>query len=609
MTEVSGSPIADALATVDEHVRTYDVHISTLAGPYMQGRVPGSDGMERAKDYVQFYFEKFGFLPAFPNEASEAFTTFRDPFSLGGSWSVISESLSATGSRGDLTFKAGEDFVLTGLGESGEIKGEAVFVGYGIEDGPNGYSNFDAETDLTGKVAVMFRFEPMDEEGRSLWNEGRGWSDAAGFANKLDAVGKRNPAAVIIINPPEASDPRAARLGRFGGGSPRLDVPVVMMTPEAGEWLARSADDGRDLMQLRRAADEGGVKPMDLGVTIDLKGEASNESLIAENVGGYLPGKGELADEWIVVGAHLDHLGLGLFGSRTGSAGTLHPGADDNASGSAGLVLLAEMLQETFADADADADGDRRSIVLIAFSGEESGLNGSRHYVQDPIVPIEDHTLMINWDMIGRIENERVLMSGTHTGQGLREYATTFADSSGLDVQITDTMSGASDHTPFFRAGVPVLFSIIADFHQDYHTPADEVWKINRVGAVKTVKMYHDLIADYAFRAERIEFATGDGDSGDAAPSMPAIRVRLGVMPSYNEEEAGIGVESVSAGGPAEAAGFEAGDRIVRWDGRKVEDIESWMRLLARHDPGDKVNVGVLRDGNEETIEVELSGR
>lgn len=142
----------------------------------------------------------------------------------------------------------------------------------------------------------------------------------------------------------------------------------------------------------------------------------------------------------------------------------------------------------------------------MGFDAEESGLNGSAYYTRNPIVPIEDHMLMVNWDMIGRIVNERVLVAGGFTGEGLSEFIAPYFAESGLEVVVPETMSGASDHTPFYRAGVPVLFSIIADFHSDYHTPEDVVWKINRVGAVKTVRMYENIVFDAAMRTERFRF-------------------------------------------------------------------------------------------------------
>ncbi len=596
----TGSPLADVHSKLPEDIRAYDTHLITLAGPYMQGRVPGSEGMERAKDYVQYNFERAGLIPGFPDKDGNAFATFRDPFPLGGTTTITNQTLDAR----RMNFEADKDFVFTGLGAEGMATGDAVLVGYSIDNGPDGFTSYPDDIDLTGKIAVMFRFEPMGEDGVSLFNAGGGgWSNAATFDGKLRAAAQRGAEGIIIINTPGADDPRVARLSQFSNGRASARVPVVMKTAEAADKLVGD----RDLMALRRDADKGAA-PLDLGVELTIGGDVEREALMAENVGGVLRGQGGLEDEWIVVGAHLDHLGMGYFGSREGP-GKLHPGADDNASGSAGLILLADKLAATF---EGD-DRPRRSILIVAFSGEESGLNGSRHYVTDPIAPNDDHVLMVNWDMIGRVLNERLVVSGAFSADGLQEFIQPMLDASGLEIVVPPQMSGASDHTPFYNAGIPILFSIIADFHADYHTPQDVVWKINRTGAVKTVRMYHDIVAAVATRPDRFEFVSPQArrapqpDAPDA-PVRPA-RVRVGIVIDMSSDESGITIGEVAEGGAAQEAGLAPGDRIVRWDGQKILDLAGFRELLGRHEPGDVVNVGVMRGGDEETIEIELKGR
>ncbi|MEZ6243237.1 MAG: M28 family peptidase [Phycisphaerales bacterium] len=598
-----GSPIADALASVSPEVREYNDHLVTLANPYMMGRVPGSAGMERAMDYVEYHFRQYGLEPAFPTNldgVDSPFTSYRDPFALGGLWKVQSESLQ--GGAAKLTPE--KDFVFTALGGSGEVSGDAVFVGYSIENGPDGWSSYGEEDDLTGKVAVMFRFEPTDEEGKSTWTEGGEWSGRSSFANKLRGAASRGAAAAVVINPPWAADQRAQKLDRFqSGGGGDSAMPVLMVSPEGAKKLLAGAD-GRTLEDLRAIADAGGGA-VDLGVDVKITGNGEREELAAQNVGCVIKGSGSLADEWIVVGGHLDHIGMGYFGSRAGP-GTLHPGADDNASSAAGLILLSKKLSESIAEMSADAP--RRSILIIEFSGEESGLNGSHHYVEHPIVPLDKHALMINWDMIGRIKNERLTVAGVDTAKGMREFLQPFFDESGLEITVPDSMNGASDHTSFYMKDIPVLFSIITDFHEDYHTPGDVSWKINRVGAVKTVDMYHDIILAAAQRPERFEFVKSERQ----APQAPAagLKVRLGVMPgSYDPNERGIPIASVSDNGPAQKAGMLDGDRLVRWDGQKIGDVQHWIELLSKHEPGDVVKVGVLRDGEEITLTVTLEAR
>ncbi|MEO0629413.1 MAG: M28 family peptidase [Planctomycetota bacterium] len=602
---VGAEPASDVLDFESDH-RVFTQHIYYLANDFMEGRVPGSRGAEIARQYAETAFEKAGLSPAFAetqtaedgSEIEEPFASWRQPFPLGGRAEVTLAEFSANG----MTFRHENDFVVTGLGGDGEMTGEAVFVGYSIDEGNDGFSSYPEGTDLTGKLAVILRFEPMDDEGMSLWTEGDGWSNAAGFNGKLRAAFERGAAGAIVINTPGAADDRINRLDSFRGGGMGAEQPVFLMSQDAGtKWLEAST--GMQMTDLIARANEGGaVMTLDGGV--DLAAKVDREIVYAENVGGVLWGQGDLKDEWIVMGAHIDHIGMGDFGSRWGS-GKLHPGADDNASGTAGVLLLADLLARSYAQLPEDADA--RSIVFIAFDAEESGLNGSRYYVNNPIAPLEDHAIMTNFDMIGRITNDRVLLSGLETGEGLEDLLQPAMDRSDLELVIPTSMNGASDHSSFLSRGVPVLFSIIADFHDDYHTPDDVVWKINTEDATRTCHLYHDMVMILS-SSEKPQLVSAR-DRSPQRSAMSDIKVRFGVSPGYGSDGPGIGIASVAEGGSAGEAGVQEGDRLVRWDGQKLTDVQGWMPLLARHEPGDVVNIGILRDGEEITLEVTLQAR
>lgn len=598
-------PKSDVLDFESDH-RVFTQHIYYLANDFMEGRVPGSRGAEIARQYAETAFEKAGLSPAFTvtqtaedgTEVLEPFASWRQPFPLGGRVEVSLAELKAAG----MSFAHDRDFVVTGLGGEGRVTGEAVFVGYSIDDGAGGFSSYADGTDLTGKLAVMLRFEPMNEDGMSLWTEGAGWSNSAGFDGKLRAAFDRGAAGVVVINTPGAADNRIDRLDAFRGSGSGADQPVLLMSQDAGtRWL--EAATGSPMADLIATANEGGgVMTLDGGV--ELAAEVEREIVYAENVGGVLWGQGELKDEWIVMGAHIDHIGMGDFGSRWGS-GKLHPGADDNASGTAGVLLLADLLARSYAGLPDDADA--RSILFVCFDAEESGLNGSRYYVNNPIVPLDDHAIMTNFDMIGRITNDRLLLSGLETGEGLQDLLQPAMDRSNLELVIPSSMNGASDHSSFLSRGVPVLFSIIADFHEDYHTPEDVVWKINTEDATETCHLYHDMVMILS-SSEKPKLVSVSERSPQQSV-MSDIRVRFGISPGYGSDGPGIGVSSVAEGGSAGEAGVLPGDRLVRWDGQKLTDVQGWMPLLAKHEPGDVVNIGVVRDGEEITLEVTLQAR
>ena len=429
----------------------------------MEGRLPGTRGMEIAKEYVEFWLRAAGLEAAFEDEAGQP--SFRQPFPLDG-FSMLAEQELTVGAAAD--FVADRDYTALSVGASGEGAGQAVFVGYSIPNGPDGWSSYAESDDLTGKIAIMFRFEPMDAAGHSLW-AGSGWSNRASFANKVSAAAQRGASGIVIINTPGADDERSKTLSPFSMGRAEVDVPVFMAMPNVAEVLFASG--GSTLQEMRAKADAGGGA-IPLEHELSLMNDVRKEDIIAENVAGLLPGRGELADELVVIGAHMDHLGMGWFGSRDSkTAGReLHPGADDNASGTAGILLIADKLVQDYAQLPADQP--LRSVLVIAFSAEESGLNGARYYVENPIADISQHALMMNFDMIGRIKDKRLSVSGVGTAKGMSDWIEPIFEASPLDEQPSNLGGGGSDHLAFLAAQVPSLFGIIADLHVDYHTRA-----------------------------------------------------------------------------------------------------------------------------------------
>ncbi|MCE2881584.1 MAG: M28 family peptidase [Planctomycetaceae bacterium] len=597
----------EVIAASDPQVQAFNEHLTVLASPWMEGRLPGTRGMERAMDYMEHYFVQAGLEPAYqPSDGGPK--SYRQPFSLGGRREVVEETITLKCGGTETALAKDTDFKLTGLGRSGAAEGALAFVGYGLDDGPDGYSSFAEGHSLEGKIAVLLRFEPMDDQGNSRWSGGEGWSGRAGFQGKISAVARRNPAAIIVVNTPGANDPRISSLNA-GGGRAMAEVPVFMMSTAAGEKLIAACDGGkRSLMDLRKLADEpkeGQPMSFDLeGSTVAVAGRSEEKPVKAENVVGVLPGRGALASEVIVIGGHLDHLGNGDFGSREGP-GKLHPGADDNASGSAGVILLGESLKKAY---DAlPAETPLRTILFIGFSAEESGLNGSRHYVDNPIYPIKDTVLMMNFDMIGRILNDRLAVTSSAAAKGMTEWAKPMFDASGLVVVHNASRGGGgggSDHASFMAVGVPILFAIIADFHGDYHTSRDVVGLIDRESSVKAIRLWHELALDMAKREKRFEMEDAAGGPMRAQP----MRVRAGLRTRDSDDESGIEVVDVTKDGSADKAGILKGDKIIKWNKKDLRNRQEFVEDLRTQEPGAKVQAVVLRNGEEVTIYIELQG-
>jgi len=524
-----------------------------------------------------------------------------------------------------ITLTAGSDYNVLGYSSSGEATGTLAFVGYSTSNRDENYRTYSDDLSLDGKIAVVLRFEPMNDDGTSRWVSDK-WSPAAAVEPKLRAAAERGAAGIILVNPPGAKDARVGTLeGLTLAGRRALNIPVVMMTTEAADRLITAADGAsRSLLEFRQLADtEGGVIDLpDARVTL----AATVERMPADNVGGLLAGKGALADELIIIGAHYDHVGYGYFGSRDPDGRTkLHPGADDNASGTAGLLLISEKLAKAYDQLPDDANA--RSVLFMGFSAEESGLIGSRHYTKNMIRAVEKHYLMLNMDMIGRLRDDKIEVHGVGTSPGLAAFAGPFLDDSGMAVAVKKSGFGPSDHSSFTSARVPVLF-YHTGLHDEYHMPTDHAWTIDCEGGARVCDLVSRMALAAALNPEPMPFGDGKttptkstdphstaaADPNDpnepAATSMRGTGVRFGIAPGdYSGDEPGVLIGEVFDGLPAAKAGLKTGDLMTTWNGEKIESVEAWMPLLNKARPGDKVVITYTRDGKELTAEATLVAR
>ncbi|MFZ4573357.1 MAG: M28 family peptidase [Phycisphaerales bacterium] len=594
-------------------VNTYRQHIFTLANPFMEGREPSTRGGRLAADYVEFHLNRIGLRPAFTDESTGQ-ASWRQPFAVNGKdkREVTTESLFI----GGVAQEAGKDFRTLGFSSGGTAEGPLSFVGYSIRRGENGYASYPDDEDLTGRIAVVLRFEPMKEDGTSKWAD-ESWSTRATLDTKLRLAATRGAAGIILVSPPGAKDPRAGELGGLERGPQPLKVPVVMMSEAAADRMIRAADsEGRSLADLCAIANEkGGV--IDLPkATAKIESDITRIPLMTNNVGGLLPGVGDMADELVVIGAHFDHVGYGLFGSMNNSVGQLHPGADDNASGTSAMLVSAQMVAEAIAKMPADAP--RRSVLFLAFGAEESGLEGSAFYAKHPIRPAAKHYLMLNMDMVGRLRDGKLEVGGVGTGEGLEDWLDPYWEALGMKVKKSQVGPPNSDHFSFHQKQIPNIF-FFTGFHPQYHRPADTADLINCEGAVQIADCCSRIALDAIARTIAMPFQKGekptpltpndDDDQQAQRPSRGNLKVRFGIAPGdYTGEVKGIMVGETIENLPAEKAGLKAGDLLTKWDGVELTDIRSWMAEMGKNKPGDKVKVTYIRDGKEATAEVTLVG-
>ena len=311
----------------------------------------------------------------------------------------------------------------------------------------------------------------------------------------------------------------------------------------------------------------------------------------AYNVVGFLDNK---AENTIIIGAHFDHLGLGMeSGSLDANPqGKIHNGADDNASGTAGVIELARYFQN-------NKIKEKNNFLFICFSGEELGLYGSKYYTEHPTIDFAKANYMINMDMIGRLDPKNgITVSGSGTSA---RWETTLKKLSSVDTPIkTDSAGmGPSDHTSFYLKNVPVLHFFTGS-HSDYHKPSDDWDKINYDGEVKVLRLIIQVIASVE-QEPKLAFLTTKNKSMGGSRSF---KVTMGVMPSYSSNEAGLKVDGVSDGKPASKAGILTGDLIIQIGDHKIKDIQAYMEALGKFEKGQTVPVKLMRNGEEKTVNV-----
>lgn len=579
-------------APVEEAVvdACFDRVVTELSSDAMEGRGLGSAGLEAAATVIERELAALGMeVESQPFEVQVGVTD------------TGASTLSVT--DGEPT--ADDDWTPLAFSSTGTFDAELVFAGYGITAPPLEYDDL-AGVDLAGKVVLALRFEPGENDEESPF-EGRRptrWSDIRYKAFKAREAGA--VALVLVEGPAGAQDDEPERLPNLQAVGPTstAGLPVVQVRRSvATAWLAAG---GLDLAALQAGIDSSYTPATQVvpGVRVSGNVDLEIERATVRNVLGVLPGRGSLADETIVVGAHYDHLGRGGRGSMKPDSDDIHNGADDNASGVAAMICGTAELSE-----GAEAEP-RRALVVAAFAAEEHGLLGSGHYVDHPIRPLEDTVAMVNLDMVGRMVERKLSALGSDSAPqwaGLLEAAATDQE---LDVQMGGDGYGPSDQMSFYSRGVPVVH-LFTGAHADYHSPTDDAETLDMKGGQDIGTFLGRLLGELITTPERLTYVKAEGAptmGGDSRTSS----AWLGSIPDYTamaEETGGVLLSGVSGGGPADAAGILGGDRIVGFGGVLIDNLYDLTFALRDHNPGDVVEILVLRDGVELRLAATLGDR
>ena len=585
-------------ASSTEH--RFQAHIDYLASDELEGRGVGSRGIELAANYIAKEFVRIGLEPAGDNG------TYFQTFEMTLHRELTDESrLSITGDSTER--KLGVDFIPFNFSSDAEFSGPLVFCGYGIVDPEREYDDF-AKVDISGAVALIFEGEPpswADEEGNPTRH--------SLLRDKVYNAKDRGAVAVLLVNSlplPEEEDVLTEFVAQ---GADEYGVPAFDVTRALAGWAVEAGGLGT-LDELQEKLDAG-TPSSSIVAHKAAEGRTGfvKRTAPTHNVIGVHRGAGPLAGEFVVIGAHYDHLGIRKPMMRKFKDGKIvrdavgpqiHNGADDNASGTSGLIEIARMFSSS-----PPVD---RSVVFVAFTAEETGLHGSKYYVESAgvgVAPLDQTVAMLNMDMIGRLEpgSDKVQVFGTKCGKSFSGILDSVSEAVGLTVFPGVDAGGRSDQAPFVAKEIPSMH-FFTGIHSDYHKPSDDSYKINAAGGVQVADFVYRVAHEIATREARPEFQVVKAKKKEPTGGTPSYRVVMGLAPGYADDgKPGMNVDAVNPDGPAEIAGMKAGDRIVKINDKTVGNIYDYMAATRNNNAGDTVVVVVLRDGEEHTLHVTLS--
>ena len=594
----SGAPPAAANPITAEELMA---HVRFLADDRLEGRMTGEPGCEEAAQYLATRFAEMGLEPG--GDRGLGRRTWLQHFPAVSGRRLERTTACTLGGR---PLALGRDFaVALGMG-SASGAGPLCFAGYGLV-APEAKRDDYAGLDVVGRIVVILAGAPGRAAGTGGFLD---TSPAVRFARpraKIESAFAQKAAGLVIVNHPDEPAGKAESLPEWlsdrGDG---LTFPAVHVTTSVGRALLAEAGLDLDALLARLDAGETAAQPL-AGVKGSIRVDTAPIKRPTANVVGLLRGSGRHGEEHVIVGAHYDHLGYG-GSSSLASEKAIHNGADDNASGTAALLEIAQR----FATGPRPA----RTLLFIAFSGEELGLLGSQHYVKNPLLPIEKCCAMLNLDMVGRSRDGYCAVGAVASSPVFRGLAEQANAALGLELRLElaegGMSRGSSDHQSFLDASVPSLF-FFSGLHEDYHKPSDDVEKVNADGAARIARLCDAVAEAVAGLPTKPAFVawTPPRDPHAGAAPAPAAGGRpwFGSVPSFAGGTDGVLFDGVGSGSPAEKAGLQKGDKLVEWNGRPVKTLEDFTAHLGAAKAGDVVKVAILRDGRRLEVEVTLAVR
>jgi len=573
----------DKVKSPEVKVAEMKKHESYLASDELKGRLTGSEGDSLAATYIRKQLIGYGLIPL----SDKGFQHFRvtDKIINGPS-----NSLQLNGT----SFKIDTDFGPFAFSQNNSFTGEVFFAGYGFEINEDSLKwNDYAGNDVKGKIVMILRADPEIEKNSSPFIRYSRDRDKVLQAKDMGAT-----AVLLVSGKVFDSEDKFEPLAK---GEQSVGIPAFRISRKIANLIL----DPKKLLieDLEKKLNEQ-RKPQSFTTGVNISGQSDviQTTIATRNVVFEIPGSDKvLKNQYVVIGAHFDHLGMGGIGSGSRVPDTIavHHGADDNASGVSMLLELAEGLAKS-------PESHKRSIVVISFSGEEEGLLGSKYFTDSPVFDLNQLNAMVNLDMVGRLtDSTKLQIGGVGTADQFRQMIRTSFDTTSMKLSLTEEGYGPSDHASFYGKNVPVLF-ITTGAHLDYHTPSDTWDKINYTGMEKISESVYRIISNLANMDSKLIFK-------EAGPKIVASRgtrkkgVTLGIMPDFaGNVKNGLRADLVTPGKPAAIGGMKKGDIIISINGKPVGNIQDYMFRLNQLKHGETISVEVLRDSKKEVLIIQL---
>lgn len=569
-------------ATADVWTDNLLAHVKYLADDAREGRGIGTKGLDQAADYIAQQMKDMGLEPAFDD-------SYFQPFTMGWGVQLGRNNFVAFG---ETKIDTSSGIMPPGFSSMGTVSGAVVFAGYGIIAPEFQYDDF-ADLETQGAIVLCMTGEPGEFDSTSKF-EGLSYTAHSGLRNKAGNAKLKGAVAILYVEGPIYAGKAEEHLRAPRSDEPYIDcgIPALRMTRAAVKKLFPEFE----LDKLQRSIDSNteprSLSVTDSGKTVTISTDLTRETVPVKNVGGVIRGDPKSI---IVLGAHYDHLGFGQSGSLDDKSGLVHNGADDNASGVAAILEAARILNDK---------PPVSTILVVAFTAEETGLGGSSHLVKNFPLGIENVRAMINLDMVGRVRDNKFSVLGCKTAEEFEQLVANANQFVGLDITCKGDGYGPSDHMNFFLADKPVLF-LFSGAHEDYHKASDDWEKLNYPDMARVVILTATLVNHLDTPGKPLTFVKATEPPPDQSGRF---RVAFGTIPDYSQPDSLIGVllSGVRPDGPADKAGIKGGDLLTRMGEVKLNNIYDFVFALRRYAPGDSVEVHYIRDRKEQVTHAVL---